>query len=193
MNREVKTNNGKTIGWKNSTGIKGDSGLCKGNQSSRRDFLLKVGIGLNIAAGVMVGIPVIGYVFSSFIKRPKLHWIALGETDSFPEEETRLSKYRNPNHRPWDGAITDIPCWVRRLKGDVFQVFAINCTHLGCPVRWFAESKLFFCPCHGGVYYQDGSRAAGPPPRGLFEYETKIEEKKLWIKGGILPTLANTP
>ena len=31
------------------------------------------------------------------------------------------------------------------------------------------------CPCHGGVYYADGSRASGPPPRGLYEYEYKVE------------------
>ena len=46
------------------------------------------------------------------------------------------------------------------------------------------------CPCHGGVYYEDGARAAGPPPRGLFEYSTKIENGKLYVKGGILPTLS---
>ena len=56
------------------------------------------------------------------------------------------------------------------MQGDTFQVFAINCAHLGCPVRWFPQSGLFMCPCHGGVYYQDGARASGPPERGLFEY-----------------------
>ena len=174
-------------------GEKKPSETSESDKSSRRDFLLKVGIGLNVAAGAMVGVPVVGYVFSSFIKKAELQWIDLGAVGSFPEEETRLAKYKNPYHRPWDGETADIPCWVRRLKGTSFQVFAINCAHLGCPVRWFSESKLFLCPCHGGVYYQDGSRAAGPPPRGLFEYETKIESDKLWIKGGVLPTLANNP
>ena len=93
-------------------------------------------------------------------------------------------------HAPWDGATAEIPCWVRRVEDQKFQVFAINCTHLGCPVRWFQESKLFMCPCHGGIYYQDGSRAAGPPPRGLFEYSTKVENGTLYVKGGILPTLS---
>jgi Rieske Fe-S protein len=46
------------------------------------------------------------------------------------------------------------------------------------------------CPCHGGAYYEDGSRAAGPPPRGLFEYEHKIENGELVVKGGFIPTLA---
>ena len=47
------------------------------------------------------------------------------------------------------------------------------------------------CPCHGGAYYEDGSRASGPPERGLFEYEHKIEANKLMIKVGDMPTLAN--
>src|SRR5206468_7045888 len=69
--------------------------------------------------------------------------------------------------RPWDGATANIPCWVRRQNGETFQVFAINCTHLGCPVRWFEESHLFMCPCHGGAFYEDGSHASGPPPREI--------------------------
>jgi Rieske Fe-S protein len=79
---------------------------------------------------------------------------------------------------------------VRRTGAEQFQVFAINCAHLGCPVRWFPQSRLFMCPCHGGVYYEDGSRASGPPPRGLFEYEYRIREGQLWVRGGQLPTLA---
>jgi Rieske Fe-S protein len=44
------------------------------------------------------------------------------------------------------------------------------------------------CPCHGGVYYPDGSRASGPPERGLFEYRYKIEQGKLLIDAGQMPT-----
>ena len=86
--------------------------------------------------------------------------------------------------------VGGVPCWVRRLAADQFQVFAINCTHLGCPVRWFAESNLFMCPCHGGVYYADGEHASGPPPRRLYEYEHKVENDTLLVRGGRLPTLA---
>jgi menaquinol-cytochrome c reductase iron-sulfur subunit len=49
------------------------------------------------------------------------------------------------------------------------------------------------CPCHGGVYYADGSRASGPPPRGLFEYEYKVQDGHLWVLGGQLPTLSSHP
>ena len=53
-----------------------------------------------------------------------------------------------------------------RRGADQFLVFAVNCAHLGCPVSWFPQSGLFMCPCHGGVYYANGERASGPPPRG---------------------------
>jgi menaquinol-cytochrome c reductase iron-sulfur subunit len=79
---------------------------------------------------------------------------------------------------------------VRRIEGERFQVFAVNCAHLGCPVRWFPQSRLFMCPCHGGAYYEDGSRASGPPPRGLFEYEYRVTNGALWVRGGQLPTLS---
>jgi quinol---cytochrome c reductase iron-sulfur subunit, bacillus type len=161
------------------------------NNSSRRRFLLKIGTALNLIAAALVAIPLIGYLFSSFMRKgPYQSWISLGPIDNFPEKQIRLATYRNPFTRPWDGATGDIPCWVRRVEGVEFQVFAINCTHLGCPVRWFPDSRLFMCPCHGGAYYEDGSRAAGPPPRGLFQYEYKIENGELLVRGGQFPTLS---
>ena len=56
-------------------------------------------------------------------------------------------------------------------------------------MHWFEESKLFMCPCHGGVYYEDGSRASGPPPRGLFEYDWQVVRGKLYVYGGEMPNL----
>jgi menaquinol-cytochrome c reductase iron-sulfur subunit len=160
--------------------------------ASRRGFLLKIGAVLNVIAASLIAVPLIGYVFSGFARKgPYQSWISLGPIEGFLEGQTRLATYRNPFTRPWDGATGDIPCWVRRIEGEKFQVFAINCTHLGCPVRWFQESRLFMCPCHGGAYYEDGSRAAGPPPRGLFLYEYKIENGELMVRGGQLPTLSD--
>ena len=39
-----------------------------GQKSSRRDFLLFAGFGLNAVAGAMIGIPVVGYLMSAFVK-----------------------------------------------------------------------------------------------------------------------------
>jgi len=164
---------------------------CEGKKPTRRDFLLYAGFGLNAVAGALIGIPLVGYVASAFFKPNPNAWINLGPVDKFPEGKTSFAQFENPTHRQWDGETAHIPCWVRRIKGDDFQVFAINCTHLGCPVRWFEESKLFMCPCHGGAFYEDGSHAAGPPPRGLYTYEFKVEDGSLLISGGVLPNLSN--
>jgi len=163
---------------------------------SRRQMLTVLGVGLNALAGILFAIPIVGYVLSPGGRRAMrkdLEWVSLGALDQFPVGQTRLATYRNPFVRPWDGVTADIPCWVRRITDEKLQVFAVNCAHLGCPVRWFPQSGLFMCPCHGGVYYADGSRASGPPPRGLFQYDHRIENGQLWIKAGQMPTLAQPP
>jgi menaquinol-cytochrome c reductase iron-sulfur subunit len=157
---------------------------------ARRTFLLKLGLVLDVIVAALVGIPVIGYLLGPIRRGATQAWISLGPVERFPEGETRLATYENPFRVAWDGPTAKIACWVRRIEGEQFQVFAINCTHLGCPVRWFAASRLFMCPCHGGAYYEDGSQASGPPPRGLFEYDFRIREGQLWVQGGQIPTLA---
>ena len=161
------------------------------NEVSRRTMLVKLGLFLNAIVGLILAVPILGYLFSPVARRRKdgyQSWLSLGGLEQFPAGQTRLATYRNPIVDPWDGQTADIPCWVRNVDGQKFQVFAINCAHLGCPVRWFPQSNLFMCPCHGGAYYQDGSLASGPPPRGLFQYDYRIEDGKLFIKGGETPT-----
>ena len=168
------------------------SAALERQRQSRRTFLMNVGIALNAAVAAVIATPVVVYLLGPVLRRGEYRsWIALGNISDFPPGETKLVTYRNPFTDPSDGATATIPAYVRCSEPGSFTVFAINCAHLGCPVRWFAESQLFMCPCHGGVYYADGSRASGPPERGLFTYEQKIENGKLFIKAGQLPTLSN--
>ena len=158
---------------------------------SRRGFFMKLGILFNGFAAIVLALPLARFLFSSITRsrgNGYLSWVSLGDVSSFPEGETRMSTFRNPLVMPTDGKTVDTACWVRRVAADKFQVFAINCAHLGCPVRWFPQSGLFMCPCHGGAYYRDGSRASGPPERGLFEYPYKIDNGLLTINAGQLPT-----
>ena len=158
---------------------------------SRRTLLMKMGILFNGIVAAVLAVPILRYILSPVAQERDQgfqSWLSLGALEQFPSGQTRFATYRNPIVNPWDGKTGDIACWVRNVDGKTFQVFAINCAHLGCPVRWFPQSNLFMCPCHGGAYYQDGSRASGPPERGLFEYHYKIEEGKLFIKAGEMPT-----
>ena len=67
-------------------------------------------------------------------------------------------------------------------------MFDVNCTHLGCPVDWRSDAHLFLCPCHGGVFYADGTVAGGPPPRPLSQREWRVDGGKLTVKTQRLPT-----
>jgi nitrite reductase/ring-hydroxylating ferredoxin subunit len=159
---------------------------------TRRWLLMGIGIAFNAIVGVAVAVPVIGYLLSPIKRKGAYYrWISLGKLDQFPVGQTRLADFVNPFKRPQDGETANVPCWVRRVSADQFQIFAINCAHLGCPVRWFPQSELFMCPCHGGVYYANGDRASGPPERGMFTYDYKIVNGELQINAGQMPTLAD--
>ena len=172
-----------------------------------RRIFLKLLTGLvSIVAAAFVVVPGVGYLAAALTRRKEQPWIRLGPVASFPKSETRLHVIKpsdNPLAQPWDGVTAQTGVYVRYLGRDEkfqdqFNVFAINCTHLGCPVEWFPQSGLFMCPCHGGVYYEDGSRASGPPPRGLYHCVWRVDQKQgdsepqLYIQAPFLPTLQNT-
>jgi Rieske Fe-S protein len=158
---------------------------------SRRSLFMKMAILCNGLVAVVLAVPIVRFLVAPITRSRAngyLAWVSLGPVGQFPEGETRLATFRNPYVTPTDGKTADTACWVRRVEGEKFQVFAVNCAHLGCPVRWFPQSGLFMCPCHGGVYYRDGARASGPPERGLFEFPYKVESGNITINAGQLPT-----
>jgi menaquinol-cytochrome c reductase iron-sulfur subunit len=54
-------------------------------------------------------------------------------------------------------------------------------------VSWLPTAKLFMCPCHGGVYYPDGTVAAGPPPQPLPTYQVRINNGQVEIQASAIP------
>jgi Rieske Fe-S protein len=146
-------------------------------------------------ATALVSVPVVGYVLKTRDRRSE--WVSLGQVASFAPNETRLVTFENPIRQPWDGMVAHTGVYVRyggrdNAEQDRFLVLAVNCAHLGCPVSWFAQSGLFMCPCHGGVYYADGERASGPPPRGLFRCVWRVRDGRLEIEAPHYPTLQDT-
>jgi len=161
----------------------------------RRGFFRWLTYGLGAVAGAAVAIPIVGYFIGTRPRRVK--WVELDPVDQFQPQETRLVIFNNPLRQPWDGVVARTGVYVRYEGKDArdnhqFKVFAINCAHLGCPVSWFPESGLFMCPCHGGVYYENGEHASGPPPRGLFHCEWRVRKGRLEIQAPHYPTLHNT-
>lgn len=142
---------------------------------TRRKFLNRACIGLAGAAGLVVAVPIISYLLSPLTHPVQNVWRDLGAVDSYKEGETVKRDIQEPSPLAWAGTTAKTAVWVRRTSGDNFIIFAVNCTHLGCPVRWLAKADLFLCPCHGGVYYANGDVAGGPPPRPLYRYQVRVQ------------------
>jgi Rieske Fe-S protein len=47
------------------------------------------------------------------------------------------------------------------------DVFAMNCSHLGCSVALNKDANTFDCPCHGSRFHLDGTVLRGPAPAPL--------------------------
>jgi menaquinol-cytochrome c reductase iron-sulfur subunit len=92
-----------------------------------------------------------------------------------------------PSPLAWAGLASQTAVWLRRDTEQDFVAFSVNCTHLGCPVRWLPGANLFLCPCHGGAFYKDGSVAAGPPAHPLIRYPVRIQDGQVQVLSGVSP------
>lgn len=165
----------------------GESLVDGGAALSRRQFFSKLTWGLTGAFGAIVGLPVIGFLLQPLLRQTPNEWQAVGAVNEFQIGETNLVTLRDPSSVPWAGVASRVAAWVRREGEDQFVAFAINCTHLGCPVSWLPDANIFMCPCHGGVFYADGRVAAGPPPRPLTQYQVRVNNGQVEILSGTLP------
>ncbi len=154
---------------------------------SRRRFFEKLSIGLGALCGAILGVPLVGFVVAPFFGKTPRSWVSLGKADQFEIGKTVNVTFSDPSPLPWAGITSKSAAWLRRVSENEFIAFSVNCTHLGCPVRWLADAELFMCPCHGGVYYKDGSVAAGPPPRPLIRYEVRVANGEVQIQTAAIP------
>jgi len=148
---------------------------------SRRKFLSRISLGLSALAGAVVSVPIVAYLLSPLIRPAPQVWRDLGPVDRYQIGETVEVAYEDPASLPWAGQTALTALWLRRTSERSFTAFALNCTHLGCPVNWRADAELFLCPCHGGVYYGDGTVAGGPPPQPLSQYNVRIENEHVQV------------
>ncbi|MEJ2208114.1 MAG: Rieske (2Fe-2S) protein [Anaerolineae bacterium] len=154
---------------------------------TRRQFFITLSLGLGGLAAAVASIPIIGSLFAPFINQSPEVWRPVGKVDDFEVGHTTQVSFRNKAPLPWTGVAAETAAWLRRDAEQQFTAFAINCTHLGCPVRWLSDAELFMCPCHGGVYYSDGKVAAGPPPLPLPQYPVRINGGVVEIRTSPVP------
>jgi menaquinol-cytochrome c reductase iron-sulfur subunit len=142
--------------------------------TTRRQFLSRISLALSGLAAAVVGVPILSYLLSPLLEPAPDQWRDVGLVENFRVGETVEVAYDDPSSLPWAGQTARTAVWLRRSGESDFTAFSVNCTHLGCPVNWRQDAELFLCPCHGGVYYADGSVAGGPPPRPLNQLPVRV-------------------
>jgi len=153
----------------------------------RRRFLARVTVGLGACMGVGIGAPMVGFVVAPLFRKAPHEWRTVGKVSDFVVGHTVSVTFADASPLPWAGVTAKTAAWLRRVSEDTFVAFSVNCAHLGCPVRWLPDAHLFMCPCHGGVYYADGTVAAGPPPHPLSQYPVRIREGEIEIRTEAIP------
>lgn len=155
--------------------------------NARRRFLNRLSVMLSAAAAAAVALPSIGFLLGPVIRKTPQEWRSVGSLDNIPVGHTVEVAFEDAASLPWAGVTGRTAAWLFRRSEQEVVALSVNCTHLGCPVRWLQDADLFMCPCHGGVYYSDGSVAAGPPPRPLFRYPVRIQNGNVEILTSPLP------
>ncbi len=162
-----------------------ESSENKSAPTTRRRFLTRLSVTLGAIGGALVAIPSIGFLLG--LRKPTKMWRTVGRVEDFQKGMTVEVSFRDPSPLPWSGLTAQTAAWLRRVGEQEFIAFSVDCTHLGCPVRWLQEANLFMCPCHGGVFYANGRVASGPPPRPLTHYPVRVENGSVQILTSPLP------
>lgn len=147
---------------------------------SRRRLFISANVAIQGALGLLVGVPVAGYVLGAIFSPEPTAWVKVGPLANIPPNEPTEFAINAPIAGA--GISTTRPIGVFVLKtGNQLFTFYNGCTHMGCPIQWNGFQQLYKCPCHGGIYDRLGRVIAGPPPYALWQFQHKIVNGDLYV------------
>jgi menaquinol-cytochrome c reductase iron-sulfur subunit len=158
-----------------------DIPLETASPTSRRRLLVSViwGAAGLIAAGL--GIPALAYLALPPKDRRRPQWADAGDLSNLDPGSPRQVLFRRTRVDGWKVLEENASAWVVKQADGRLTAFSPQCTHLGCAYRWEERSGEFICPCHGSRFAIDGRVLAGPAPRPLDRYETRVAGSRVWL------------
>lgn len=156
----------------------------------RRSFLAMLVSGVSLLVAGVVGIPALITGLSPALQpRRGERWRPVGRVADFPIGEVCEGAIL-VSRTDWPRLLPRQAVYVWRRSQDELIVFSRNCTDLGCPLHYDRGSTCFFCPCHGGIFKQDGERLAGPPNRPMDRYVHRVRDGVVEIDTSSIPPAA---
>ena len=148
----------------------------------RRKFLKGVFAVTAALIGVVVGIPVV----SAFLDPLRRRTIKVGDgLESYgPVTDLPIGKPVSRDviarkQDAWDRS-EPIPVgavWLVRRDDKKVDAYSTVCPHLGCPIGFNEQTKVFACPCHSSNFaLADGKVLGGPAPRNLDPLPVELKD-----------------
>jgi menaquinol-cytochrome c reductase iron-sulfur subunit len=149
--------------------------------TTRRDFYVAAIYGMWAAIGAALGIPSLIYLFFPPKIRQEERWVEAGEVNQLATDSPVELAYRRNRVDGWKVLSEKSTAWVVKRADNSVVAYGPQCTHLGCAYHWDESKGDFLCPCHNSLFSIDGKVIAGPAPRPLDRYATRIEGNKLLL------------
>lgn len=148
---------------------------------SRRKLLgWLVGI-INFSVAAAIIGPTLGFIGAPLKRKKEIGiWVPVLDERELKDGQTRAVSYQLDVKDGYMMTKRRYSVYLHR-KGDKVVAYDPSCPHLGCHVEFKERKKRYVCPCHGGVFDEEGNRVSGPPPRGLTKIATKVENGRIWV------------
>lgn len=150
----------------------------------RRSFLgALLAIGMS-SVGALLSIPLVRFSLHPLCRSTTgVRWSDVGAAEQLAASGVPVKVLVTVEQRDgWRKILSTKPVYVVRNGDRAPTVLSSVCPHLGCAVAWNESRSQFVCPCHEGVFAADGSLVSGPPPRGMDELETVVEDGVLKVR-----------
>lgn len=149
--------------------------------TSRRGFYTAMINGLSALMGAALAIPAAAYLLIKPNVKKRSDWVDATDLSTLQVGEPQEVVFRRSRVDGWRVLNEKSTAWVVKFDPQNVVAYSPSCTHLGCAYHWDAASKNFLCPCHTSVFSIDGKVLAGPAPRPLDRFATRIDNGKLLI------------
>jgi menaquinol-cytochrome c reductase iron-sulfur subunit len=149
--------------------------------STRRVFHLAVIYVLGAVIALAMAIPTAIYLLIPPRVRKQSDWIDAGDISQLRPGEPVELIFEQDRLDGWKLQSEKRTAWVVKEADNKVVAFGPQCTHLACAYHWEGDANKFVCPCHGSEFSIDGKVLAGPAPRPLDRYLTKIENNRLQL------------
>lgn len=155
--------------------------FMENQETTRRSFYSAVIAGLGAIMGAVLAIPAAAYLLIKPKSAAKSQWVDAADVNSMHVGKPEEVVYRRSRVDGWHVVNEKATAWVVRTDEHNVVAYSPSCTHLACAYHWDDATQHFICPCHASVFSIEGKVLAGPAPRPLDRYVTRVDNGKLLI------------